>query len=327
MRYRWAEIKPILQAALPDGRYRFSPLRRIHRIEDNLEIWSALDSVVLKAMAIVLTRHLAPKLSSRCYHLAGNGGAKAAVRGVVENLSENRFVFRTDVKSYYASIDHDILQVQLRERIDDRQLLDLLWQYMRRTIYDDGLYEDVDIGISLGCPLSPLMGALFLDLLDRRMEASGLFYARFMDDWVILAPTRWKLRKAITLVNETLAELRVTKHSDKTTIGRIRRAFDFLGYRISPGSLRMAAKTVLRFVERICRLYEQGADGVRVGNYVRHWWRWAFSGLSSYMSLACLSVYGTLPEGCPLSPRNYAEAHRKHACCAGGVDPGLSPRS
>ena len=28
----------------------------------------------------------------------------------------------------------------------------------------------------------------------------GLFYVRFMDDWVILAPTRWKLRGAVRAV-------------------------------------------------------------------------------------------------------------------------------
>ena len=75
------------------------------------------------------------------------------------------FVFRTDVKRYYAIISHDILFSQLRDVIDDPRLLDLLRQYLRRTVYDDGLYEDIDQGISLGCPLSPLMGALFLDRL------------------------------------------------------------------------------------------------------------------------------------------------------------------
>ncbi|NER35842.1 MAG: hypothetical protein F6J93_17950 [Oscillatoria sp. SIO1A7] len=29
-----------------------------------------------------------------------------------------------------------------------------------------------------------------------------------MDDWVVLAPTRWKLRRAIRVVNRVLAELR-----------------------------------------------------------------------------------------------------------------------
>ena len=200
VRLHWSEIKPILQANLLAGRYRFSPLRRIHGANEDLEIWCAMDALVLKATAIVLTEHLAPQLSRNCHHLAGNGGAKAAIRRVLENRTGNEFVFRSDVRSYYASIDHETLFSQLQERIHDEMVLDLLRQYMRRTVYDDGLYEDVDQGISLGCPLSPLMGALYLDDLDRRMENTGLFYARFMDDWVILAPTRWKLRKAIKLV-------------------------------------------------------------------------------------------------------------------------------
>ncbi len=34
----------------------------------------------------------------------------------------------------------------------------------------------------LGCLLSPLIGAFFLNVLDRRMESSGLLYVRFMED-------------------------------------------------------------------------------------------------------------------------------------------------
>lgn len=36
------------------------------------------------------------------------------------------------------------------------------------------------------------------------MEKRGLFYVRFMDDILVLAPTRWKLRKAVAVVNEEL---------------------------------------------------------------------------------------------------------------------------
>jgi len=61
----------------------------------------------------------------------------------------------------------------------------------------------------LGCPLSPIMGALYLKELDDRMAETGLFYRRFMDDWVILAPTRWKLRSAIKIVNQILNDLKV----------------------------------------------------------------------------------------------------------------------
>ena len=37
----------------------------------------------------------------------------------------------------------------------------------------------------------------------------------------------------------------------------------------------MATKTVWSFVARICQLYEQGADAVRIGDYVRRWKSWA----------------------------------------------------
>ena len=149
--------------------------------------------MVLKAVALVLARHWLPMLSLRCYHLEGRGGAKAAVRFIEAKRAQNTFVFRTDGKSYYASIDHETLLAMLDRLVPDCRVLGLLRQYVRRTIYDGGLYEDVARGISLGCPLSPLIGALYLHRLDERMAATGLAYARFMDDWVILAPTRWKL--------------------------------------------------------------------------------------------------------------------------------------
>ena len=136
VRFRWHEIKPQLKAKLHAGQYRFSPLKRIHRAEDKLEIWSTLDSLVLKAMAVVLTQRLSPLLSSRCCHLMGNGGSKAAVRYVRDRISAHKFVFRTDVKSYYASIQHEILFSQLQQHIGDPRLLDLLWQTMRRSVYD-----------------------------------------------------------------------------------------------------------------------------------------------------------------------------------------------
>ncbi|MDM8556592.1 hypothetical protein QUF75_17845 [Desulfococcaceae bacterium HSG7] len=50
-----------------------------------------------------------------------------------------------------------------------------------------------------------------------------------MGDWVIIAPTRWKLRKAVRMVNVTLNRLGVALHSDKTFIGRAMCGFNFLG--------------------------------------------------------------------------------------------------
>ena len=48
------------------------------------------------------------------------------------------------------------------------------------------------------------------------MERLGPFYVRFMDDLLVLAPTRWKLRRAVRTVNQVLDGLDLEKHPDKT---------------------------------------------------------------------------------------------------------------
>ena len=100
-----------------------------------------------------------------------------------------------------------------------------------------------------------------------------------MDDILVLAPTRWKLRAAVKVVNRVLAALNLNKHPDKTFIGRIEKGFDWLGYHLSPAGVRLAAKTLHNFVTRLTRLYEQEAgrpDGAaRLGRYVRRWVEWA----------------------------------------------------
>jgi RNA-directed DNA polymerase len=88
------------------------------------------------------------------------------VREVHDHLAGNRFVLRTEVKSYYASIDHLMLLDQLAVHIKDRRVLDLMGQYLRRTSERGGSFWDHEKGISLGCPLSPLIGGFFLNALD-----------------------------------------------------------------------------------------------------------------------------------------------------------------
>jgi len=78
-----------------------------------------------------------------------------------------------------------------------------------------------------------------------------------MDDLLILASTRWKLKKAIQVLNQTFNELKLEKHPDKTLIGRTERGFDFLGYHFENYGTSLAQKTNGNFPSRMTRLYEQ----------------------------------------------------------------------
>ncbi|OLQ75712.1 hypothetical protein BIT28_23385 [Photobacterium proteolyticum] len=69
-----------------------------------------------------------------------------------------------------------------------------------------------------------------------------------MDDWVILCKTRHQLRDVVRLMNQSLNEVKQTKHPYKTWIGLLKASgFDFLGYRITPSKgqqVTLAWKTI-----------------------------------------------------------------------------------
>jgi RNA-directed DNA polymerase len=127
-----------------------------------------------------------------------------------------------------------------------------------------------------------LIGAFFLHRLDVAMERLGLSYVRFMDDVLVLARSRWQLRRAVKVVNQALAALSLEKHPDKTFVGRIERGFDFLGYHFSRVGLTVAKKTIANFIEKASRLYEQKRSAVlpdtALEMYVKQWVRWTTSG-------------------------------------------------
>ena len=157
MRFRWAEIKPQVQRDLPAGQYRLQPLRRTQTADcECMELWTALDALVLKALAMVLNRRL--DFPRSCYHVPGKAhrlfvsvvravekegeakrGAKAALRHIFAQLQESQFVFRSDVKSYYASNDHAVLLALVWDRIDDRRVMDLVAQCLHRSRHQPGL--------------------------------------------------------------------------------------------------------------------------------------------------------------------------------------------
>ena len=287
LRRHWPTEKARIQHELRTGTYRFGLLDRVTCQKDgqptDMDLWPARDAVILKALSLLMPELL--PLSPRCAHLKGHGGAKYAVRQALAHLPGFRYVLKTDVQQYYASIDHHLLLDHLARYITDRTLLNLIAQSLRRVAERGGVYYEHTCGIPLGSPLSPLLGAFFLHELDTAFEKCGLFYIRYMDDILVLAPTRWKLRAAVKVVNQGLAALKLRKHPDKTFIGRIEQGFDWLGFHLSPDGLGLAARTVRNFVARLTRLYEQeagrpgGAD--RLGQYVRRWLRWAQGGLGA----------------------------------------------
>jgi hypothetical protein len=283
LRFHWHNVRQELLKSLHKQDYTFMPLSMVTKANGTtLHLWSSQDALVLKILAMALPDALA--LSPLCTHIKGHGGLKATVKDVHAALPDYSYVMKTDVKRYYESIDHTLLLKQLDKDIADPFIWRLLVQFVKRTVERGGTFKSITCGISRGCSLSPIIAAYYLKALDEQMEGdTRYFYRRYMDDVIVLAKTRWHLRKAVRIVNQHFNLLKVVQAPDKTFIGKIARTFDFLGYRFGMPNLALAEKTIINAVNNIIQLYEQKQTApqraVALDDYITRWLRWANAGL------------------------------------------------
>jgi len=208
------------------------------------------------------------------------------VRRIHRSLPRARHAARFDVAAYYNSIRHDrMLELLERAGVDEKDLL-LVRDYL--ALPDT---RGTGKGLTASGSLSPLLGALYLAPLDHamgeRMKRGQLVsYVRYMDDFVLLARTRWQLRRAIAEFQGILQGLGLRTHREKRFIGLATKGFDFLGYRFHPRrKLRASRESLRRLRERARRLHEQGADARRLREYISRWSRWHLGGLAGMVSL------------------------------------------
>jgi RNA-directed DNA polymerase len=294
LRFHWHTIRGELLQTLNKQDYTFMPLSVVTKADgESIHLWSSQDALVLKMLALALPDALV--LSPLCTHIKGHGRLKATVSALQAALPDYTYVMKTDVKGYYASIDHTILLKQLDKDITDPFIWRLLVQFVKRTVERDGTFKSIHCGISRGCPLSPVIAAYYLKCLDEQMEGdTRYFYRRFMDDVIVLAKTRWHLRKAVWTVNQHFHQLKVEQAPDKTFIGKISRGWDFLGYHFDGKQLTVAAKTVEKHVLHYRQLYEQLKNkkatsdemALTLGLYVKRWQRWVKAGLGVTLTSA-----------------------------------------
>lgn len=280
------------------GDYRLTPLQLQGQNESRKAVWSAQDALVLKWVALCLQHQL--PLHPSCEHVTGHGGGKHSIETLHhlltaqdEKKTDTRgytWVCRTDIRGYYRNINKQTLLNQVNQHVTSPVLRDLVAQYVHYTVEDGGTFHTPEKGISRGCPLSPLMGALHLYDMDEHFnQQPNIHYARYMDDVIILAKTRWQLRKHTKRLMQWFGAFGFEAHPDKTYIGRTEKGFDWMGaWLTSDGVMDIAPRAKANHREKVRRLYEQLARlptwkrksaapqvHARVSTYRKRWNIWA----------------------------------------------------
>jgi RNA-directed DNA polymerase len=166
------------------GNYRFSPMITHHISGETSITWSYKDRLIVKWIHKIITPVFKHIVSPLCFHLSGASGVKKAVKRIKTVLESKhfRYFIRADIKSYYASIDRNILVTQIQQYFNDPRLLKYLTDIIHIPIVDEGVVFTHETGLPRRSSLSPFFGAIYLSPLDQIFERSkGIFYIRYMD--------------------------------------------------------------------------------------------------------------------------------------------------
>lgn len=184
--------------------------------------------------------------------MAGRGGVKAALQRVRQTVSTARFVVKSDIQSYYSTMDHEVLLEILDQKLPDPAIRRLIESFLTHVTDWRGEIEINTLGIAKGSPLSPLLGGMYLAPLDDLLVPTGpnpkWHYVRYMDDWVVLTRSRYVLRTLIRKMNRVLEALRVIKHPAKTFIGKLVRVLIFWAFGLENQRMCLLSKRDVHYL-------------------------------------------------------------------------------
>lgn len=155
------------------------------------------DRVVQTALKMVIEPIFEREFVNHSYGFRPNRGCKDALRAVDTELKEgNVWVMDADMKSYFDTIPHDKLMLEVETRISDGRVLKLIKQYLKQDIMD-GMAKWIPVsGTPQGAVISPLLANLYLHPLDILMKNAGFNLIRYADDFVILCENESQAQKA-----------------------------------------------------------------------------------------------------------------------------------
>ena len=173
------------------------------------------------------------------------------------------YVLRSDIRKFFASINHSVLMRLLDKHIHDPQTRSLCktiigsYHTPPSAAGASSLSLDKPHGLPIGNLTSQLFANIYLNALDQFVK-HGLrerYYLRYMDDFVILHHDKarlWQtLRRLETFTSDTL---HLQLHPKKTGTHKFYELERFVGYDLGPYLRRLSKPTLRRFERRLKRM-------------------------------------------------------------------------
>jgi RNA-directed DNA polymerase len=229
-----------------------------------LGIPTIVDRIAQEVVKTYLERIVEPHFHDSSFGYRPNRNCHQAVERATNNVFTHNWVIDLDIKSFFDTIDHDLLMKSVKHYCSDKWVLLYVKRWLKAGIVQqDGCYVDRVAGTPQGGVISPLLANIFLHIaFDKWMEINYAekSFERYADDIVVHCRTE---RQAIYLLKQITQRLKACKlevQKEKTEIVNIRgsserkykKSFDFLGFTVQPhytrvktGDLRILPRSVI----------------------------------------------------------------------------------
>lgn len=185
-----------------------------------------------------------------------------------------RYVLSCDIRQFFPSVDHQILQGILAKKIDDPDVMWLIQQILAggagvlteyTMVYfadDDPLASQRPRGLPIGNLTSQFWANCYLNPFDHfvKRELGCKGYVRYVDDFMLFTDDNATLWRWLEAIQERLATLRLTLHSHAHP-RPVTEGIPFLGFVVYPQTRRLKRRKGIHYQQRFKQkrlAYQQG---------------------------------------------------------------------
>ena len=219
------------------GKYKLNPVRRVEIPKEEkgkvrkLGIPTVVDRVIQQAIAQELTLIYECQFSESSFGFRPKRSQHDALKRCKEYVEEGYvYVVSMDLEKFFDTVNHSKLIEILSRSIKDGKVISLIHKYLNAGIAGKGFFERTEEGVPQGGPLSPLLGNIMLNELDRELERRGHRFVRFADDAIIFCKSRKSAERTLkNIVPYIEGKLFLKVNRAKTTVSHVSK-IKYLGY-------------------------------------------------------------------------------------------------